>query len=152
MNFSTSKSKSFWNLFLRHSVYILSCSYLQDIAYLQERPPEVFNKKGVFRNFLKFTGKHLRQSLFFNKVVDLRPVTLLKKRLWHRCFPVNFAKFLRTPSNRTPLGDRFFYLKYILGDAFVGVKFRRLKILSSTKYFVTFNRWEVLTKITVSYF
>ena len=26
----------------------------------------------------------------------LRPATLLKKRLWHRCFPVNFAKFLRT--------------------------------------------------------
>ena len=23
--------------------------------------------------------------------------TILKKRLWHRCFPVNFAKFLRTP-------------------------------------------------------
>ena len=23
--------------------------------------------------------------------------TLLKKRLWHRCFPVNFAKFPRTP-------------------------------------------------------
>ena len=27
----------------------------------------------------------------------LRPATLLKKRFWHRCFPVNFAKFLRTP-------------------------------------------------------
>ena len=27
----------------------------------------------------------------------LRPATLLKKRLWHRCFPVNFVKFLRTP-------------------------------------------------------
>ena len=27
----------------------------------------------------------------------LRPATLLKKRLWHRSFPVNFAKFLRTP-------------------------------------------------------
>ena len=25
------------------------------------------------------------------------PATLLKKRLWHRCFPVNFAKFLKTP-------------------------------------------------------
>ena len=25
------------------------------------------------------------------------PATLLKKRLWHRCFPVNFAKFLRPP-------------------------------------------------------
>ena len=22
---------------------------------------------------------------------------LLKKRLWHKCFPVNFVKFLRTP-------------------------------------------------------
>ena len=27
----------------------------------------------------------------------LRPATLLKKRLWQRCFPVNFAKILRTP-------------------------------------------------------
>ena len=26
-----------------------------------------------------------------------RPATLLKKRLWHRYFPVNFEKFLRTP-------------------------------------------------------
>ena len=58
---------------------------------------EVFCKKSVLRNFAKFTGKHLRQSLFFDKVAGLRPVTLLKKRLWHSCFPVNFAKFLRTP-------------------------------------------------------
>ena len=53
-------------------------------------------KKGVLRNFLKFTGKHLCQSLFFNKVVGLRPATLIKKKLWQRCFPGNFAKFLRT--------------------------------------------------------
>ena len=26
----------------------------------------------------------------------LRPATLLKRRLWHRCFPVNCIKFLRT--------------------------------------------------------
>ena len=30
--------------------------------------PEVFSKKGVLRNFAKFTGKHLCQRLFFNKV------------------------------------------------------------------------------------
>ena len=53
--------------------------------------------KNVFLKFAKFTGKHLCQSLFFNKVAGLRPATLLKKRLWHRCFPVNFATFLRTP-------------------------------------------------------
>ena len=53
-------------------------------------------KKGVLRNFAKFTGKHLCLRLFFNKVAGLRPATL-KKSLWHRCFPVNFAKFLGTP-------------------------------------------------------
>ena len=32
---------------------------------------EVFCKKGALRNFAKFTGKHLCQSLFFNKVAGL---------------------------------------------------------------------------------
>ena len=54
-------------------------------------------KKGVPRNFTKFTGKHLCQSLFFDKVADLKPAALLKKTLWYSYFPVNFAKFLRTP-------------------------------------------------------
>ena len=53
--------------------------------------------RGVLRNFAKFIGKQLWQSFFFNKVAGLRPATLLKKRLWHSCFPVKFAKFLRTP-------------------------------------------------------
>ena len=30
--------------------------------------PQVFCKKGVLRNYTKFTGKHQSQSLFFNKV------------------------------------------------------------------------------------
>ena len=59
--------------------------------------PEVFNKKGFLRNFLKFTGKHLCQSLFFTKVAGQKPATLTKRRLCHRCFPMDFVKFLRTP-------------------------------------------------------
>ena len=59
----------------------------QSLVQIHKQPPEVFCKKGVLRNLPKFTGKHLSQ----------RPATLFKKRLWHRCFPVNFAKFLRTP-------------------------------------------------------
>ena len=41
--------------------------------------------------------------IWLNKIVTFRSshqrcstATLLKKRLWHRCFPVNFVKFLRT--------------------------------------------------------
>ena len=58
--------------------------------------PKMFCKKVVLRNFANFIGKQLCQNLFFNKVAGLRLATLLKKRLWHRCFTVNFAKFLRT--------------------------------------------------------
>ena len=53
--------------------------------------PEVFCKKGFLESFTKFTGKHLCQSLFFNKDADLRPATLLKKRFQHSSFPVNFC-------------------------------------------------------------
>ena len=61
-----------------------------------------YSVKKVFLKFLqKCIGKHLCQSLFFNKVANkvagLRPATLFKKRLWHRCFFVTFAKFLRIP-------------------------------------------------------
>ena len=40
---------------------------------------------------------------YFNKVAFQR----LLKRLWHECFPVNLAKFLRTPFLRTPQDDCF---------------------------------------------
>ena len=50
-----------------------------------EAKKEVFYKKAVLKHFANFTGKQLCQSLY------------LKKRLWQRCFPVNFAKCVRTP-------------------------------------------------------
>ena len=64
-----------------------------------------FMQKGVLRNFTKFTGKHLCLHLC------LRPATLLKKRLWHRCFLVNFAKFLRTPLLQSTSG--YCFSKYV---------------------------------------
>ena len=38
---------------------------------LRSSRPELFLKKDVLKSFTKFTGKHLRQSLFFNKVAGL---------------------------------------------------------------------------------
>ena len=47
-------------------------------------------------------SQHLQENTcakvsFLNKVAGLKPLTSLKERLLHRCYPVNFAKFLRTP-------------------------------------------------------
>ena len=37
----------------------------------------------------------LKRSYICYHINCVRPATLLKKRLWRRCFPVNFEKFLR---------------------------------------------------------
>ena len=71
---------------------------------VQKQPPEVFCKKMCSWKFHKIHRKTPVPEAFFNKVVGrdflwcsgLRPATLLKKRLWYRCFPVNFVKFPRT--------------------------------------------------------
>ena len=44
--------------------------------------------------FVKFTRKHLCQRFYFNKICRPKAV---KKRFWHKCFPSNLGKFLRTP-------------------------------------------------------
>ena len=72
-------------------------SHSKWIASYKSSRPKLFCKKGVFKNFTHFTRKHPCQSLFVNKKSSS---FLLKKRLWHRCFPVNFAKFLRTPISK----------------------------------------------------
>ena len=63
---------------LSYKLYELPCAFLYVLCELLEEQavscgnsrsnrPEVFCKKGVLRNFPKFTGKHLYQRLFFNK-------------------------------------------------------------------------------------
>ena len=74
-------------------------------------------RKGVIRNFSKFTGKHLFQVLFYNKVAGPEPATLLQTRLWHRCFPMNFEKVSKsTFSLRTPLNDCFSTIQHFLAE------------------------------------
>ena len=57
------------------------------------------------KEFLARSRRHIRSlgdsngTWTHNDLVrkkSLRPATLLKWRLWHRCFPVNFAIFLKT--------------------------------------------------------
>ena len=118
---------------------------------------EVFCRKGVLRNFAKFTGKHLRQSLLFNEVAGLLPsyrnqstvllcksidwflyegnsrsATLLKRRFWRRSFPVNFAKFLRLP---------FFYRKLPVAASLFGFS---IKICTCNS---TSRGWSISTEL-----
>ena len=53
--------------------------------------PEVFCKEGVLRNFSKFTGKHLCQSLFFNKVAG-QACDFIKKETLAKLFSCEFCE------------------------------------------------------------
>ena len=65
---------------------------------LQEILELVSRRCSVKKVFLKLSQNSeestcARVSFLIN---SLRPATLLRKRFWRRCFPVNFVKFLRT--------------------------------------------------------
>ena len=58
-------------------------------------------------------------------LISLKVATLLNKRLWHRCFPVNFARFL----------GRTFFIEQIQATAF-GLSFvnPRIKFVKELVY------------------
>ena len=56
----------------------------------------------LFKNTPSFTEHLQRLILTF---LDFPPATLSKKRLRHRCFSANFAKFLRISSDKTHPDD-----------------------------------------------
>ena len=88
----------FWKNYKEHKEFVFKyCSFLYGkikTSLFQKQSSGVFCKE-VFLETSQNLQENTYQRLFFNKVVDLRPATLLKKRLSHMCFPVNFAKYLR---------------------------------------------------------
>ena len=52
--------------------------------------------KKVFLEISQNSQENTCARVSFLIKLQAPPATLLKKRLWHRCFPVNFAKVLRT--------------------------------------------------------
>ena len=68
----------FLNTPLSHKLYYYNTDVCKDPNDYRSSHPKVFCRKGVLRNFAKFTEKYQCPSLFFNKVAGLRPGTLLK--------------------------------------------------------------------------
>ena len=95
--------QSIAKFFLLHSLVlqylIIPLKYqLSIIKKNSERYNEiVFYKKVIRKIFTIFTEKPLCWSLFLNKNAGLQCWNFIKKRLLHRFFPVNIARFLRTP-------------------------------------------------------
>ena len=50
----------------------ICCVYIEKTNTLRGSSQEMFCEKGVLRNFTKFTGKYLCQSLFFNNFSCLK--------------------------------------------------------------------------------
>ena len=80
--------------------------------------------KGVLRNFVKFTGKHLPQRLFYNKVAGLRPeaCNFIIKESLAQVFSCEFWKiskntyFYRTPLVAASVREDFiYYIRYTRG-------------------------------------
>ena len=74
---------------------------------------QMFFKIGVLKRFANFTGKHLCWSLFL-KNLQAEGLQLHKRRLQHRCFPVKFAKLLRTPFLTEHLRWVLLHLRWLL--------------------------------------
>ena len=76
-----------YNKFLRKWSFSLSMSY-QDPRFRSSHQSCSIEIVAL-KNLTKLKGKHLYQALLL--------ISWLKKRLWHRYFPVNFVNFSRTP-------------------------------------------------------
>ena len=100
----------FFGVFREYEVGLRQCSDYINEAFLDNIgiQPSVHIQSIAHIFALKYRNSHRKCFLrisqnsqenisarvsFFNKVAD--PATLLKKRLWHRCFPVNFANFFK---------------------------------------------------------
>ena len=76
-------------IFVYIYIYIYICIYPYWIHRNICRSSHHVLWKGVLQNYKNLTEKHLCWSLFWTS-------NFIKKRLQHRCFPVKFAKLLRT--------------------------------------------------------
>ena len=85
------------SIFTIHSSLCLLSYGSRDI----NRPSvEVVAQRCFIKKFFLEILQNSQENTCANKQTPVKtpqPATLLKKKLWYRCFPVNFAKFLRTP-------------------------------------------------------
>ena len=86
--FSLKISKNFRN-------FIIKLQVKEKAQFVSEAATEGVLRKKVFLKISQTSQENICIWVSFS--IKLRPTTSFKKRLWHRCFPVNFVKPLITP-------------------------------------------------------
>ena len=94
------------------SIYWQNPQITAAVLYFQKQPPEVLCKKMCSLKVRKWHRKMPTLESVFNKVQGLRACKFVTKILQHRCFPVEFAKFLRIPILKNICERLFLYLYY----------------------------------------
>ena len=84
------------------------------VGDLKKQPPEVHCRKRCSQNFHKFHRKTPELESFFNKLAELRASNFIRNKFQCSCFPVEFAKLLRTPIFKNICGRLLLYLHVIL--------------------------------------
>ena len=105
---SNSTRKLYWLLLLKRLLHTIittlpmviffSCDYTFPPFLSESSRPEMFCKKGVLKNFTKFTEKHLCQSLLFNKVAGLRRLMFYPRAAMIWCFYLQLYRFIKKSS------------------------------------------------------
>ena len=88
----------------------------------------------------------------------LRPATLLRKRLWHRCSPLNFAEFLRIPLLQNASGQLLPFMTYVFlrtfsklsGKLFPKTPLHAFFSLSEKSPYSEFF-WPIFSRIRIEY-
>ena len=93
INWLTLKSCTQITFYLSLKTFFWKNYYWQKCQWLRKN--SVFLLKKVFLKISQNSQENTCARISF--LIKLQASTLLKKRLWHSCFPVNIAKFLRPP-------------------------------------------------------
>ena len=93
--------------------------------------PEVLCKKGILKNFTKFTGKHLCQSLFLNKIVGQSPVcNPIKKKTMTQVFSCEFCEIFKNTFFKENLWITASVLQFLMRTTLP-----ELKVVSKNTFF-----------------
>ena len=100
-----------------HWLHLLREIFQKIHSSIRNNPKRSSVRKGILRNFVKSTGKHLCQFEAYNFV---------KKRLWHSCIPIIF---LQNTSGRLPLQNLLREIN--ISDIFQLINNKKLNLVSS---------------------